>query len=87
MQFASNQALFSNLGYKNGAMPGILTTVYYAYPIGEVTPVVVALFYRDLPNRTYQQWRRDQLPHDEFARWLLADPRAIPALYAVLNSG
>ncbi len=84
MQFPANQALFSNIGYKNGSLPGILTTVYYAYPLGETIPVVVALFYQDLPNNTYRQWR-STLPHDEFARWILADPAAIPALKAVIN--
>ncbi|MCP5095916.1 MAG: serine hydrolase, partial [Chloroflexi bacterium] len=84
MQFSSNQALFSNLGYKNGSLPGILTTVYYAYPLGDSAPIVIALFYQTLPNRTYQQWR-NTLPHDEFARWLLAEPAAIPALKAVIN--
>lgn len=85
MQFPANQELFSNLGYKNGSMPGILTTVYYAYPIGETTPTVVVLFFRDLPNRTYQQWRRNLLPHDELARWMLADPDAIPAMKALFS--
>jgi beta-lactamase class A len=84
MRFPANQALFSNLGYKNGSMPGILTTVYYAYPKGETVPIVVALFFRDLPNRTYQQWRRNVLAHDELARWLLADPSAIPLLREVV---
>lgn len=84
MRFETNQAVFTNLGYKNGSLPGILTTVYYAYPRGEAVPVVVALFYRDLPMRTYQTWR-SQLPHDELARWLLAEPEAIPALRAVLQ--
>jgi D-alanyl-D-alanine carboxypeptidase len=83
MHFPANQELFSNLGYKNGSLPGVLTTVYYAYPIGEVTPVVVALFFRDLPSETYRQWRQN-LPHDELARWLLHDPQAIPALSTVL---
>lgn len=85
MVFPDNQAIFSNLGYKNGSLPGILTTVYYAYPLGETTPTVVVLFFRDLPQRTYRQWRFS-LPHDELARWLLADPQAIPALRAVLDS-
>jgi D-alanyl-D-alanine carboxypeptidase len=85
MVFPVNQELFSNLGYKNGAMPGVLTTLYYAYRSGETTPVVVALFFRDLPNGTYQRWRRNELAHDEFARWLLYDPAAIPALRRVLN--
>lgn len=87
MRFPVNQALFSNLGYKNGSMPGVLTTVYYAYPKGEIVPVVVALFYRDLPNRTYQQWRRNVLAHDELARWLLIEPSAIPMLRAALSGG
>ncbi len=84
MRFPANQALFSNAGYKNGSLPGILTTVYYAYPLDGSGPIVVALFFRDLNGRTYQQWR-DNLPHDELARWLLADPEAIPALRDTLN--
>ncbi|MBK8985301.1 MAG: serine hydrolase [Chloroflexi bacterium] len=84
MVFAANQELFSNLGYKNGSMPGVLTTAYYAYPLGEVTPMVVVVFYRDLPQRTYQAWRRS-LPHDELARWLLSDPAAITAVRAALG--
>ena len=78
-QFDANQALFSNVGYKNGALPGVLTTVYYAYRWDDPAPVVVALFYRDLPQNTYRQWR-NALPHDELARWLLADSAAIAAL-------
>ncbi len=83
-QFAANQELFSNVGYKNGALPGVLTTVYYAYRWNDLAPVVVALFYRDLPQDTYRTWRFD-LPHDELARWLLSDPAAIPALAAALR--
>lgn len=86
MRFSANQELFSNLGYKGGSLPGVLTTVYYAYPIGENTPVVVALFYRGLNGDTYRSWRND-LPHDELARWLLYDPAAIPAVKAVLETG
>jgi hypothetical protein len=37
-----------------------------------------------LPQSVYRQWRAD-LPHDELARWLLADPAAIPALSAALG--
>lgn len=85
MVFADNQELFSNLGYKNGSLPGILTTAYYAYPKGEVTPIVVILFFRDLPQPTYRQWR-DSLPHDEFARWLLYDPAAIAAVKGVIGN-
>ncbi len=83
MHFADNQALFTNLGYKNGSLPGILTTVYYAYPKEGGNPIVVALFYRDLEGRTYQQFRNN-LAHDELARWLLYDPQAISLLGAVL---
>jgi len=83
-QFPANQALFSNIGYKNGALPGVLTTVYYAYRWNDPAPVVVALFFRDLPQDTYRRWRFD-LPHDELARWLLSDPAAIPALAAALQ--
>jgi CRP-like cAMP-binding protein len=56
-----------------------------SYPKGESVPIVVVLFYKDLPQQTYQQWRRNQLPHDEFARWVLAEPRAIPLLSTLLN--
>lgn len=84
MVFADNQELFSNLGYKNGSLPGILTTAYYAYPKGEVMPIVVILFFHDLPQSTYRQWR-DTLTHDEFARWLLYDPAAIAAVRAVIR--
>ena len=84
MEFETNQELFQNLGYKNGSLPGVLTTAYYAYLPDEVWPVVVTLFYRDLPGSTYQEWRRN-LAHDELARWLLSDPQAIPALRDVLE--
>ena len=83
MRFAANQALFSNLGYKNGTLPGVLTIVYYAYPQGESAPLVVALFFRDLEGGIYREWR-DTFTHDELARWLLTDPEALPALRAVL---
>jgi beta-lactamase class A len=87
MRFFDNQELFTNLAYKGGSLPGILTTVYYAYPIGETNPTVVALFFHDLPgSSTYRQWR-SSLAHDEFARWMLYDPQAIPALRALLESG
>lgn len=86
MVFADNQELFSNLGYKNGTLPGVLTTAYYAYPLGEVTPVVVILFFRDLPNSTYREWRQT-LPHDEFARWLLVNTAVFPTLnHLFINS-
>jgi hypothetical protein len=83
-QFPVNQELFSNVGYKNGSLPGVLTTAYYAYRWDDPAPVIVVLFYRDLPQQMYRDWRFD-LPHDELARWLLADPSAIPALGAALR--
>lgn len=85
-RFPANQEVFSNVGYKNGSLPGVLTTAYYAYRWGDAAPVIVVLFYRDLPQQIYRQWRFD-LPHDELARWLLADPAAIPALAAALRGG
>lgn len=83
-RFDANQELFSNVGYKNGALPGVLTTAYYAYRWNDLAPVVVVLFFRDLPQGTYRDWRF-ALPHDELARWLLADPAAIPALAAAVK--
>lgn len=83
MIFPANQERFSNLGYKNGSLPGILNTAYYAYPIGDVTPTVVILFFRDLPGDTYRSWR-SSLAHDELARWLLDNPDALRLLRAAL---
>ncbi len=85
MIFNDNQELFSNLGFKNGTMPGVLNLVYYAYPQGKTTPVVVVLFFHDLPNRTYRQWRNN-LTHDEFARWLLYDEGAITAVAEAMST-
>ncbi len=84
MIFPANQERFSNLGYKNGSLPGILNTAYYAYPIGEVTPTVVILFFHDLPGSSYREWR-NTLAHDEFARWLLDNPEGIALLKAALT--
>ncbi len=84
MQFSVNQALFTNLGYKDGSLPGVLTTVYYAYPRDTLTPVVVALFFRGLDSSTHRAWRNNQA-HDELARWLLYDPQAISLLRDVLQ--
>lgn len=85
MIFPANQERFSNLGYKNGSLPGILNTAYYAYPLGEVVPTIVILFFNNLPGSSYRTWR-STLPHDEFARWLLDDPEAIATLRAALIS-
>ena len=83
-QFDANQELFSNVGYKNGSLAGVLNSAYYAYRWGDAAPVIVVLFFRDIPQQTYRSWRFD-LPHDELARWLLTDPAAIPALVAALR--
>lgn len=83
-QFDVNQEVFSNIGYKNGALAGVLNSTYYAYRWDDGAPVIVVLFFRDIPQQTYRSWRFD-LPHDELARWLLADPAAIPALAAALR--
>jgi D-alanyl-D-alanine carboxypeptidase len=82
--FEANQEIFTTINYKNDAFPGILTTLYYAQRVEDGGRIVVALFYRQLPEFMYRDWRRN-LPHDEFARWLLADPQAIPTLNTLLN--
>lgn len=84
-QFPANQAIFTNVGYKNGSLPGVLTTAYYAYRWDDGSLAIVVLFFRDLPQQTYRQWR-NELPHDELARWLLADPSAIPTVAAALRN-
>ena len=86
MIFPINQELFSVLGLKDGSLPGVLTTAYYAQRIEDGAPVVVVLFFRQLPRGLYQQWRQE-LPHDELARWLLSDPAAIPAVRDMLDQG
>lgn len=82
--FPTNQERLAWLGYKGGSLPGVLTVVYYAQPWDTVQPVVVALFFHDLPTDVYRDWRRT-LPHDELARWLLRDRQAIPLLRELLN--
>lgn len=83
--FPANQNLMAWLGYKGGSLPGVLTSAYYAQPWWRTQPVVVALFYRDLPTDIYRDWLREQT-HDELARWLLREPDAIPLLRAALES-
>jgi hypothetical protein len=65
----------------------VLTTAYYAYHWDSPSaPVVVTLFYRDLPQQTYRAWR-SSLAHDELARWLLSDPAAISLLRGARGRG
>lgn len=82
--FEANQGQMAWTGYKGGSLPGILTVAYYAQPWWRTQPVVVALFFEDLPQSTYREWR-DNLPHDELARWLLREPDALPLLKAILQ--
>lgn len=83
-EFEANQEHFGFVGYKNGSLPGVLTTVYYAQRLADGAQLVVTLFYRDLPGDTYRNWRQT-LPHDELARWLLFDPEAIQLLRHLLS--
>lgn len=80
--FPANQSL-AWLGYKGGSLPGVLTASYYAQPWDRARPVVVTLFFHDLPLQTYREWRRS-LPNDELARWLLYDASAIDTLRSIL---
>ena len=85
MLFPQNQELFTAIGLKDGSLPGVLTTAYYAQRAEDGAQLVVVLFFRQLSRNTYRQWRQD-LPHDEFARWLLSDPAAIPTLRETLRA-
>ena len=80
LEFESNQENYQVIGYKNGTLPGVLTTAYYAWPYWSDQPLVLVLFYRNIPAETYQLWRR-QLPHDSFAHWLMSNPNAIHIMH------
>ncbi|MGB1253525.1 MAG: serine hydrolase, partial [Candidatus Promineifilaceae bacterium] len=84
-QFTSNSERYASIGYKNGTFPGVLTTVYYAEPYWADTPIVLALFFNDIPNRTYQGWRRS-FPHDDMAHWLMSNPSAIHIMHVLRDS-
>ncbi len=83
--FASNRERYQMIGYKNGSLPGVLTSVYYSWVLDADQPVVLALFYKNLPNNLYQTWRRD-LPHDAFAHWLMSDPNALHIMHVWRDS-
>lgn len=85
MSFPVNQELFAAIGLKDGSLPGVLTTAYYAQRLEDGASVVVVLFFRQLPRQTYRLWLQE-LPNDEFARWLLSEPSAIPQLRTALKS-
>lgn len=85
VEFPINQARYSTVGYKNGTLPGILTTLYYAEPYWSDRPIVVALFYRNLPSQTYRRWRRE-FPHDALAHWLMSNPNGIHIMHVLRDS-
>ncbi len=55
MQFDDNRALFFSLGTKGGSLPGIITSAYFAHP-KQNDPLVLVVFYRDLPSDRYLDW-------------------------------
>ncbi len=85
VEFPSNQTRYNTVGYKNGTLPGVLTTLYYAEPYWSDRPIVVALFYRNLPQNTYRRWRRE-FPHDALAHWLMTNPRGIHIMHVLRDA-
>ncbi|MEM8858810.1 MAG: serine hydrolase [Chloroflexota bacterium] len=85
VEFPSNRVRYNTVGYKNGTLPGVLTTLYYAEPYWADRPIVVALFYRNLPRSTYQRWRRE-FPHDALAHWLMTNPQGIHVMHVLRDS-
>ncbi|MEP7292823.1 MAG: serine hydrolase [Chloroflexota bacterium] len=57
MQFEANRERFYTIGTKGGSLPGILTGVYFAQPKNR-EPLVLAVFYRNLPPDIYVTWLR-----------------------------
>ncbi len=55
MQFDDNRAIFFSLGTKGGSLPGIITAAYFAHPKHN-DPIVLVVFYRDLPSDRYLNW-------------------------------
>ena len=85
VEFPINQTRYNTVGYKNGTLPGVLTTLYYAEPFWADRPIVVALFYRNLPQSTYRRWRRE-FPHDALAHWLMSNPNGIHVMHVLRDS-
>lgn len=83
--FESNQIHYQRIGYKNGNMPGVLTTAYYSQPYWSDQPIVVVLFYKNLPLPVYREWRRT-LTHDALAHWLMQNPQAIHILHVLRDA-
>ena len=84
-EFPVNRSRYNTVGYKNGTLPGVLTTLYYAEPFWGDRPIVVALFYRNLPSQTYRRWRRE-FPHDALAHWLMSNPNGIHIMHVLRDS-
>lgn len=57
MRIEINRDRFVTLGKKGGSLPGTLTAAYYADP-KEGDPIVLVVFYRDLPSERYLAWLR-----------------------------
>ena len=57
MQFEENRERFFTIGLKGGSLPGTLTSAYFAQPKTGV-PMVLAVFYRNLPPPVYMTWLR-----------------------------
>ena len=84
-EFPINRTRYRTVGYKNGTLPGVLTTLYYAEPVWGDRPIVVALFYRNLPRQTYRRWRQE-FPHDALAHWLMSNPNGIHIMHVLRDS-
>lgn len=70
--FARNRETFDAFGTKGGTLVGLITEASYLKPKGE-KPVVVALFFRDLPGAVWLQMSR-AFPQQHFIQRLATDP-------------
>lgn len=69
MQFETNRENFFTIGLKGGSFPGIITGAYFAQPKGG-QPLVLAIFYHDLPQEQYTTWLQD-FEHQELDFYVL----------------
>ncbi|HEY2982001.1 MAG TPA: serine hydrolase [Anaerolineales bacterium] len=51
-----NGKVFEALASKSGAWPGVLTSAWYAQPLGDGRPRVLSVLYRDLPDDFWNAW-------------------------------
>lgn len=65
-------AKFAILGTKNGYLPGIVTSAYYARPKGAQTGRVLALFFQNVAMGVWSSMHKS-LVHQELERRLLTD--------------